>query len=119
MEPWFHSYEKYLKFQIILAWYDEWCLIENPYFQVSEMECWPCTAVNSVQDLTGYNITSAFNTGIPFTRTEKVEKVDINRLFYTYVKYQDIFDTNAAHITSNQAFYRLVQKDIFIRNYIL
>jgi hypothetical protein len=90
----------------ILGWYDEWCLVENPYFQVNEMDCWPCSSVNTVQDLTNYNITPGFNTAIPFTRLEKTEIVDINKLFQTYKKYQDIFNEQAKQIISNQPYFR-------------
>lgn len=38
-------------FPSISAWYDEICLIENPYFQASDMNCWPCEEVRSVLDL--------------------------------------------------------------------
>ncbi|XP_003425658.1 uncharacterized protein LOC100680523 [Nasonia vitripennis] len=92
----------------LTEWYDEWCLLENPYFEVSDMDCWPCNSVNSVQDLTGYNVTSTFNTGIPFIRIEKTETVDIKELYKTYVKYQDVFRIDAALVSSNKLHYRTI-----------
>lgn len=34
--------------------YDESCLLSNPFFQVAELDCAPCTNVINIVDLTGY-----------------------------------------------------------------
>lgn len=31
--------------------YDESCLVENPYFYVADMECWPCQDVTAVLNI--------------------------------------------------------------------
>lgn len=51
---------------IIVDLYDESCLVENPFFYVSDMECWPCENVHSVMDLTGFNNHSLYQSGIPY-----------------------------------------------------
>lgn len=51
-------------------------MLENFYFRVNEMDCWPCSTINSVQNLTGYNITSVFNVGVPFIRQEHINSVN-------------------------------------------
>ncbi|KMQ92554.1 hypothetical protein RF55_7443 [Lasius niger] len=81
--------------------YDEWCLIENPYFYVSDIDCWPCTVVYSVPDLTGHNISRSFNIGIPYTRAENNTKVKMKDLVNVYWSNQDIFDQDARRISSN------------------
>lgn len=99
----FKTYLFYLNF---LEWYDEWCLVENPYFQVNEMDCMPCSSVTSIQDLTGHEINSSFNAGIPFVRTEKNDKIDLKNLTHTYMKFKDVFDKDSEQVTSNQESYR-------------
>lgn len=51
---------------LFLELYDETCLVENPYFYVSDMECWPCENVNTVIDLTGFDNHSLYQSGIPY-----------------------------------------------------
>ncbi|GLH03310.1 Uncharacterized protein GBIM_09238 [Gryllus bimaculatus] len=34
-------------------WYDELCLVQNPYFRPMDVNCWPCEDVRSILDLTG------------------------------------------------------------------
>ena len=36
---------------VFVVWYDEICLIENPYFRTAELNCWACEEVRSVLDL--------------------------------------------------------------------
>ncbi|PSN29002.1 hypothetical protein C0J52_26729 [Blattella germanica] len=38
-------------FPSITVWYDEMCLVENPYFQATDLNCWACEEVRSVLDL--------------------------------------------------------------------
>lgn len=51
---------------VILDLYDESCLLENPFFYVTGMECWPCENVHSVMDLTGFNNHSLYQSGVPY-----------------------------------------------------
>ncbi|KAL1116205.1 hypothetical protein AAG570_005700 [Ranatra chinensis] len=46
-------------FPALTEWYDEACLVGNPYFQVSDIDCWPCQGVRSILNLTMkfYNFT--------------------------------------------------------------
>lgn len=103
---WKQLYKKYIELiyfttLIISELYDEWCLIENPYFYVNDMDCWPCTVVHSVPDLTGHNISRSFNIGIPFTRAENNTKVKMNDLVNIYWSNYDVFDQDAKRIISN------------------
>ena len=50
----------------MLGFYDESCLLENPYFYVAEMECWPCQRVYSVIELTKSSNFSLYHPGVPF-----------------------------------------------------
>ena len=95
----------YLIIFITSELYDEWCLIENPYFYVNDMDCWPCTVVHSVLDLTGHNISRSFNIGIPYTRAENNTTVKMKDLVNLYWSNQDVFDEDAKRIFStNETF---------------
>ncbi|XP_071557882.1 uncharacterized protein [Temnothorax nylanderi] len=89
--------------------YDEWCLIENPYFYVNDMDCWPCTMVHSVPDLTGHNISRSFNVGIPYTRAENNTKVKMKDLVNLYWNNRDVFDEDAKRISSNNETFKIIR----------
>lgn len=91
----------YLIIFITSELYDEWCLIENPYFYVDDMDCWPCTMVHSVLDLTGHNISRSFNVGIPYIKAENNTKVKLKDLVNLYWNNRDVFDEDAKRISSN------------------
>ena len=47
--------------------YDEACLISNPYFRVSDIDCWPCENVKGILNLTVANLSNEdYHSGIPF-----------------------------------------------------
>ncbi|XP_011708101.1 PREDICTED: uncharacterized protein LOC105462898 [Wasmannia auropunctata] len=89
--------------------YDEWCLVENPYFYVNDMDCWPCTVVHSVLNLTGHNISRSFNVGIPYTREENNTKVKMKDLVNLYWNNRDVFDEDAKRISSNNETFKTVR----------
>ncbi|XP_034942654.1 uncharacterized protein [Chelonus insularis] len=88
--------------------YDESCLVENPFFHVLEMDCWPCNGIRSVPNLTGINITKNFNTGIPFTRFENDTNTDMTSIVDTYYNHQEVFISDALKVTSNNLEYRTI-----------
>lgn len=92
--------------------YDEWCLIENPYFYVNDMDCWPCSMVHSVLDLTDLNISSSSNVGIPYTRAENNTKVKMKDLVNLYWNNRDVFDEDAKRISSNNKTFKLVSTHV-------
>lgn len=65
------------------------------------MDCWACTVVHSVPDLTGHNISRSFNIGIPYTRAENNTEVKMNDLVDMYWSNRDVFDQDAKRIVSN------------------
>ncbi|XP_011860009.1 PREDICTED: uncharacterized protein LOC105557384 [Vollenhovia emeryi] len=89
--------------------YDEWCLLENPYFYVNDMDCWPCTGVHSILDLTGHNISRSFNVAIPYTRTENNTEVKMKDLVNLYWNNRDVFDEDAKRISSNNATFKIIR----------
>lgn len=74
--------------------------MENPYFYVADMECWPCENVHSVIDLTGLNNYSLQQSGTPYiaqTRQKNVFFYDLQKL---YKKNQSVFDNEANNVKS-------------------
>lgn len=54
---------------MLLDLHDESCLVENPYFYLSDLDCSPCKNVHNVIDLTGVEGIDAYNKvseGVPF-----------------------------------------------------
>lgn len=53
---------------VFVVWYDEMCLIENPYFQATDINCWACEEVRSVLDLSEMHNPRDFqpHTGFPY-----------------------------------------------------
>lgn len=96
------------KYPSLTEWYDEWCLLENPYFRVVDMDCAPCSSVNSIPDLTGLNLSSFMNVGSPFTRSESVEEVSLKDIARMYVGDKIVFDEDSGRIVSNNNSYSVI-----------
>lgn len=92
--------------------YDEWCLLENPYFHVSEIDCWPCTLVRSVPDLTGRNLSGELNPGIPYTRAEQGTTIRPRDLYDLYWQHADVFDRDAGRVTSSDPRVRRIREAV-------
>ncbi|XP_054268529.1 uncharacterized protein LOC128990247 [Macrosteles quadrilineatus] len=90
------------QFPSLTAWYDETCLIGNPYFQVSDMECWPCEGVRSVLNLTGSPLNhDSCHSGLPFVyKEEAVNEINYETLRQTYLENKDMFDRDALRVVS-------------------
>ncbi|KAG7196724.1 hypothetical protein KM043_016062 [Ampulex compressa] len=92
--------------------YDEWCLLENPFFHLGEMDCWPCSAVHSVPDLTDRNTVLknySFNIGIPYTRNDINARVNMKALSDLYMHNRDVFQHNTRRVTCNNATLKTIQ----------
>ncbi|KAH1028067.1 hypothetical protein HUJ05_001471 [Dendroctonus ponderosae] len=70
--------------------HDESCLIENPYFYLSDLDCSPCENVYNVIDLTGVEGINAYKKvfeGVPFiikTNQPEVSFKDLQQLYKNY-----------------------------------
>ena len=60
-----HRVYQFLCISFFLELYDESCLLENPYFQVSNMNCWPCENIKFVLNLTDSKQNNA-HVGLPY-----------------------------------------------------
>lgn len=80
--------------------YDESCLVENPYFQVSDMDCWPCENVRFVLNLTDSNFN--YHEGLPYIVKIPEPEVTFSDLQEEYDSNRELFDTHASKIKSNR-----------------
>ncbi|CAH1990180.1 unnamed protein product [Acanthoscelides obtectus] len=81
--------------------YEESCLIENPYFYVSEMECWPCENVNTVVDITENKELFKSGAGTPFVAKIDQEKVTLKTLEELYAANKAVLGPEAHKIKSS------------------
>ncbi|XP_073996161.1 uncharacterized protein isoform X1 [Rhodnius prolixus] len=87
-------------FPTLTEWYDEACLVSNPYFKVSDIDCWPCENVRSILNLTLSNLdTDEYHSGIPFiVKDSNIRKVDFKLLRDAYHSKKHVFDKDAPRI---------------------
>ncbi|KAK9508695.1 hypothetical protein O3M35_006188 [Rhynocoris fuscipes] len=87
-------------FPSITEWYDEACLVSNPYFKVSDIDCWPCENVRSILNLTLSNLDNdAYHSGIPFIIKDfGIGTVDFKVLRTVYRNNKKMFDKDAPRI---------------------
>ncbi|XP_075212572.1 uncharacterized protein LOC142319315 isoform X2 [Lycorma delicatula] len=87
-------------FPSLTEWYDENCLVRNPYFQISDMDCWPCSSVRSVLNLTGSDLSSdQYHSGIPFIYKENQMKfVGFRELQQMYKNNKEMFDQHSRRL---------------------
>ncbi|KAF3430049.1 hypothetical protein E2986_08879 [Frieseomelitta varia] len=95
--------------------YDEWCILENPYFYVNDMDCWPCSVVHFIPDLTGHHISRSFNVGIPYIKTENFSDVRMKDIQELLWQNSEVFKTDAMKVFSNNKTYRNIQ-DVMEKN---
>ncbi|XP_076652740.1 piggyBac transposable element-derived protein 4 isoform X3 [Halictus rubicundus] len=96
-------------FQIYSEFYDEWCILENPYFYVNDIDCWPCSVVKFVPDLTGHSIPRSFNPGMPYTKTENFSEIHFKHLKKLFWENCDTFERDAMKIYSNNHTYKHIR----------
>lgn len=89
--------------------YDEWCLLENPYFYVNDMDCWPCRVIHFIPDLSGHHISRSFNPGIPYIKTENYSLVHMENIQQLLWQNSEIFEKDAMKVLSNNMTYRNIR----------
>ncbi|KAL3290557.1 hypothetical protein HHI36_023948 [Cryptolaemus montrouzieri] len=100
------------KFPSLTDLYDESCLLENPYFYVHEMECWPCQDVYSVTQLTSSINQSTYLSGTPYVTRSSQQVVPFAILKNLYKNNQALFDQESSGIKSTS--YKISDlKDVF------
>nr|CAD7458050.1 unnamed protein product [Timema tahoe] len=86
-------------------WYDELCLVENPYFQSVDIDCWACEDVRSVLDLSETDDPNLYqpHIGFPYIVKGGSAIVNYNQLEEMYLQNKLMMDTNAYRIKSSNS----------------
>jgi hypothetical protein len=86
----------------VTVWYDEICLIENPYFRTNELNCWACEEVRSVLDLSEMSNPRDFqpHAGFPYVVKGAAAAVSYETLQKMYEENQHLIDRDAYRISS-------------------
>lgn len=84
----------------LTEYYDESCLLTNPYFQVENLNCDPCADVANVLDFTTVEHATV---NYPYIFKTQKELVDIGRLQALYEQHRSIFTKDAYKIQSTHA----------------
>ncbi|KAJ9583587.1 hypothetical protein L9F63_022060 [Diploptera punctata] len=89
-------------FPSITVWYDEMCLVENPYFRAPDINCWACEEVRSVLDLTEIHNPRDFQpyTGFPYIVKGAVTAINYKNLEKLYIDHKQMIDQDAYRIIS-------------------
>ncbi|XP_055389563.1 uncharacterized protein LOC129618686 [Condylostylus longicornis] len=77
--------------------YDESCLMMNPFFQVEDLDCNPCSNIVNVLDLTNVEKTTD---SVPFVFKVKQIPVTVNDFFELYKSNKEIFQRDAYRVRS-------------------
>ncbi|KOB72945.1 Uncharacterized protein OBRU01_11604 [Operophtera brumata] len=88
----------------ISALYHETCLINNPFFAVADMDCWPCSTVNNVMEVHKPKPVSEQQSA-PFVYKTDQEIVTPIKLKHFYMSKKHVFDKEAAKILTDNKFY--------------
>ncbi|XP_055632520.1 uncharacterized protein LOC129772995 [Toxorhynchites rutilus septentrionalis] len=81
----------------LTEYYDESCLLTNPYFQVENLNCDPCADVANVLDLTNVEHVTV---NYPYIFKAQKEQVDIGQLQALFEQHRAIFTKDAFKIQS-------------------
>ncbi|CAB3228578.1 unnamed protein product [Arctia plantaginis] len=85
--------------------YHETCLIQNPFFTVADMDCWPCSAITNVMEVTDPKPVNQQHTA-PFIYKTEQNTINMDSLKQLYVKNRDIFDKESPKILVNNKYYQ-------------
>ncbi|KAM7347587.1 uncharacterized protein ACRADG_007136 isoform 1-T2 [Cochliomyia hominivorax] len=107
------------RFPRLTELYDESCLMGNPFFQVDDMSCSPCSNVNSVIDLTPLFGNDMWNRNIeqneeikkfilkfipseyvPFVFKINQNPIELHDVYNMYLNNQDVFERDAFRVYS-------------------
>ncbi|XP_049888191.1 uncharacterized protein LOC126382391 isoform X2 [Pectinophora gossypiella] len=84
--------------------YHESCLIQNPFFTIVDMDCWPCSTVNNVRQIYDPKPVNQQHTG-PFIYETEQQVIDLETLRDLYLKNKAIFDKESPKILVNNKYY--------------
>ncbi|KAL5273195.1 hypothetical protein ACFFRR_000140 [Megaselia abdita] len=88
------------KFPGLTELYDQSCLLMNPFFQVENLNCDPCSNVVNVLDLTNVPEDPGDKYAVPFIFKINQDAVKINDLYSLYKNNEEVFVNDAYRVKS-------------------
>ncbi|XP_045763650.1 uncharacterized protein LOC123866244 isoform X1 [Maniola jurtina] len=98
-------------FPALTELYQETCLIQNPYFTVVDMDCWPCSTVNNVGEVFNPQPVHKQQTA-PFIYKTDQNEINLNKLKKLYLRHKNLFDKESPKMLINNQYYWTPQ-DVF------
>ncbi|XP_072942159.1 uncharacterized protein [Epargyreus clarus] len=98
-------------FPALTELYQEPCLIQNPFFTVVDMDCWPCSSINNVRQAKNPQPTNQQQSA-PFIYETEQSAIKMHTLRQIYMQNKEIFDNEAPKILTNNKFHTTPQ-DLF------
>lgn len=98
-------------FPSLTEFYDETCLIQNPFFTIKDMDCWPCSSVANVMEVTNPNTAIHLNNA-PFIYETEQKIINIEILKKLYQTNKDVFNVDAPKVLVNYK-YHITPKEMF------
>ncbi|CAG9792124.1 unnamed protein product [Diatraea saccharalis] len=82
-------------FPSLSEYYHETCIIQNPFFTIADMDCWPCSTVNNVREI--YKPTKPVNSQqiSPFVYLTDQQVINMIALKDIYFQNKQLFDKEA------------------------
>jgi hypothetical protein len=85
-------------------WHVEECIVNNPFYMWSRLECWPCDDIRSAQDLSSWHhlTTQYVNNEKPFLVKDVINhSISAQTLIDTYLQNSEALTFGTAKIASN------------------
>lgn len=85
--------------------YHETCLIQNPFFTVVDMDCWPCSTVTNIMEVNQPKPVNQQHT-TPFIYETDQQVINMDDLKKIYMKNRDTFSKYSPKILTNNKYYQ-------------
>ncbi|XP_075972240.1 uncharacterized protein LOC142974031 [Anticarsia gemmatalis] len=103
-------------FPSLTYYYHETCLIQNPFFTVVDMDCWPCSSVSNVMQVNDPKPVSQQHRA-PFIYETEQQIINMEALRKIYMQNKDIFNKESPKILTNNKYYESPD-DMFNQSFV-
>ncbi|KAG6450720.1 uncharacterized protein LOC115443947 [Manduca sexta] len=100
-------------FPSLTEYYHETCLIQNPFFTVVDMDCWPCSTVNNVREVENPQPVTNENTA-PFIYKTDQPRITLGDIRFLYASTYKLIERDSRMVLMNNEYY-LRPKEVFDR----
>ncbi|XP_032512001.2 uncharacterized protein LOC116766296 isoform X2 [Danaus plexippus] len=98
-------------FPSLTEFYQETCLIQNPFFTVVDMDCWPCSSIHTIREISN-PLPIHTQQSAPFVYKTKQHSINFDDIKKLYINNRDLFDKESPKILVNNNYY-VSPRDVF------